>query len=148
MLYNGGKFKCIAQALLVCTLATHNKLCLWAANDPRRKDQVIKMSNRLKTTLAAVNGGTDIALLVGKSQIFPYENGKKAGDTPIGERLNIALQGARLALLSVKFECDPLPNVTDEQIAEACADCIRPVRKPYTNPISKLCMPQINEMRL
>lgn len=40
-----------------------------------------------------------------------------------GVKLEIALQGARLAPLAVKFDHDPIPQISDEQIEEACADC-------------------------
>lgn len=38
-------------------------------------------------------------------------------------KLTVALQGARFATLTVKFDHDPLPNVTDEQIEDACTAC-------------------------
>jgi hypothetical protein len=79
-------------------------------------------TNRITTTLAAVNG-VDYAVLTGKSDVFPYENGKKSSETRIGVKLNIALQNARLEQLAVKFSADPLPNMSDEQIAVACAEC-------------------------
>ncbi|MDR0325406.1 MAG: hypothetical protein LBI19_04835 [Oscillospiraceae bacterium] len=74
------------------------------------------MANRINTNLAAVNGGQDFALLTGKSDIFPYENGKRTSDVRTGVRLNVALQGNRLTPLSIKYDHDPLPNVSDEQI--------------------------------
>jgi len=78
--------------------------------------------NRITTTLAALNG-TDYAPLVGKSDIFQYENGRKTSDTPIGVRLNLVLQGSRLTPLSVKFDHDPLPKLSDEQIVSSTNSC-------------------------
>ncbi len=75
--------------------------------------------NKIETTLAAVNGGVDVALLVGKAPIYPYENNKRMSDIPVGVRLTLALQNARMAQLAVKFDHDPLPKVSDEEIAEA-----------------------------
>ncbi len=75
--------------------------------------------NKIETTLAAVNGGVDVALLAGKDPIYAYEGGKKVSDTPIGTKLILALPNARMAQLSVKFPHYPLPKVSDEEIAEA-----------------------------
>ncbi len=79
-------------------------------------------NNKLVTTLEAVNGGQDFAILVEKSDYFDYENGKKA-DTRTGVRLTVALQGSgRLKLLTVKFAGkDPLSNVEDSAIVKAVA---------------------------
>ena len=81
------------------------------------------MANSIKTTLAAVNGGADYTLLVGKSQIFSYENGKKISENPMGVKLTIALQNAGLSPLGVKFDHDPLPKISEADIANACAAC-------------------------
>lgn len=78
-------------------------------------------SKRFETTLPAVNGGADYGVLTEKAPIYPYENNKRVSDTPIGVRLTLALPGARMSTLAVKFDHDPLPKVTDEQIAAACA---------------------------
>lgn len=77
-------------------------------------------TRRMEVPLPAVNEGLDYGILTEKAPIFEYQNGKKASDTPIGLRLTIALPGSRLAQLSVKFDHDPLPKVSDEQIAQGC----------------------------
>lgn len=76
-------------------------------------------ANKIEVALAAVNAGVDVALLVGKDPIFAYKEGTKISDDPIGVKLNIVLQNARMAALAVKFDHDPLPKVSDEEIAEA-----------------------------
>lgn len=78
------------------------------------------MPRRLNVDLPSVNDGCDYAPLTEKADIFPYENNRKVSDTPIGVKLTLALQGARLAPLVVKFDHDPLPDITDEQIEAAC----------------------------
>lgn len=79
------------------------------------------MPYKLNVDLTAVNG-RDFAILTGKSDIFPYEDGKKLS-ARTGVKLTLALQGARLAPLTVKFDHDPLPKVTDEEIEEAVMNC-------------------------
>lgn len=81
------------------------------------------MPYKLEVDLPAVNQGLDFALLVGKSDVFPYENGKRLSNVREGVKLTVALQGARLSPLSIKFNHDPLPNLTDEQIETACLEC-------------------------
>lgn len=77
-------------------------------------------TNKIEVTLAAVNAGVDVALLVSKDPIFPYKDGVKLSDDPIGTKLTVLLQNARMAPLVVKFDHhDPLPKVSDEEIAEA-----------------------------
>ena len=77
--------------------------------------------NRIETTLPAVNGGQELAVLTGKRASYPYTDGKR-GETPDGNTFDIAMQGNRLTALSVKvLGVDPLPNVTDEAISEAVA---------------------------
>lgn len=78
------------------------------------------MPYKLNVDLPAVNAGYDFAVLTGKTDIFPYENGKRLSDVREGGKLTIALQGACLAPLAVKFDHDPLPNLTGEQIEVAC----------------------------
>ena len=80
------------------------------------------MPYKLEVDLAAVNG-VDYAILVGKSDVFAYENGKKISDQRTGVKLTLALQGSRLSPLTVKFEHDPVPKVTDEQIETAVLEC-------------------------
>lgn len=81
------------------------------------------MPYKLNVDLPAVNADYDYAILTGKTDLFPYENGKRISDVREGVKLTIALQGARLAPLTIKFDHDPLPNLTDEQIDDACRDC-------------------------
>lgn len=80
-------------------------------------------NNKIETTLAAINGGQEIVILTGKSSGYNYEGGKRTGDTPTHTKIAVALQGNRLAALTVKIEgsADPLPGVSDEQIAAACS---------------------------
>lgn len=77
--------------------------------------------NKIETTLAAINGGDDFGLLVGKDLIYAYANGKKQ-DTSIGTKLVVTLQNARMVQLSVKFDHDPLPKISDEEIAQATSN--------------------------
>lgn len=77
------------------------------------------MGNKIRTTLAAING-FDFAVLTGKNDVFVYEQGKRVGDR-IGVKLTVALHGNRLQSLPIKVVgADPLPDVTDDQIEEAC----------------------------
>lgn len=78
------------------------------------------MAYNLTVNLAAVNGGVDYAVLTGKNEIFPYADGKKTSENPIGVKLTVALQNSRLSPLTVKFDHDPLPSVDDAQIEAAC----------------------------
>jgi hypothetical protein len=93
------------------------------------------MPNRIETTIEAVNGGFPYILLTGKSDIFPFDNGKRTSNVPTGTRLNGCMQGNKLTPITIKVEgADPLPDVTDEQISELCkqrkylyikpADCV------------------------
>lgn len=79
------------------------------------------MANRIELDLAGVNKGVDYAILVGKADTFPYENGKRTSDISDGVRLTVALQNSRLQQLAVRYDHDPLPKVTDEQIEAATA---------------------------
>lgn len=81
------------------------------------------MANNLTVNLAAVNGGADYAILTAKNEIFPYADGKRTSDTPIGTKLTLALQNSRLSPLAVKFDRDPIPSVEDAQIEAACSAC-------------------------
>ena len=75
------------------------------------------MPYKLSVDLPAVNAGYDYAVLTGKSSIFPYgSDGKRSSSEAIGVKLTVALQGARLAPLTVKFDHEPLPKVADEEI--------------------------------
>lgn len=75
----------------------------------------------MQTGLSSLNGGSDKCLLIEKSDIFRYQDGKKISDERIGVKLTVALPGSRLALLGIKFNHDPIPEITDEEIAAATA---------------------------
>ena len=77
------------------------------------------MPYKLQTTLPAVNGGADYALLANKADFFPLENGKRISNTSAGIKLTLALQNMQLSQLTVKFDHDPIPNITNEQIQAA-----------------------------
>lgn len=81
------------------------------------------MPYKLEVDLPAVNAGLDYALLVSKSDLFQYQNNKKISEVPTGVKLTLALQGSRLSTLAVKFDHDPLPKVTDEEIEAAVMNC-------------------------
>ncbi|MCL2638498.1 MAG: hypothetical protein FWD48_09030 [Oscillospiraceae bacterium] len=80
------------------------------------------MLKKLDLTLAAVNGGQEFAILTEKANLFPYADGKKTSETPIGTKFTVALQGGKFTSLTVKVRgADQLPNVSDEAITAACA---------------------------
>lgn len=81
------------------------------------------MAYNLNVNLAGVNGGADYAILSAKNEIYPYADGKRTSDTPIGVKLTLALQNSRLSPLTVKFDHDPIPSVEDAQIEAACCAC-------------------------
>ena len=82
------------------------------------------MPYKLSVDLPAVNAGYDYAVLTGKSSIVPYgSEGKRSSSESIWVKLTVALQGARLAPLTVKFDHEPLPKVADEEIEEAVMNC-------------------------
>lgn len=72
--------------------------------------------------LPSINGGINTAILTEKKAVYPYVDGKRASDNPTDWRIGVALQGSRFDSLSVRIEgaADPLPGITDEEIAEAC----------------------------
>lgn len=80
-------------------------------------------TNKITTTLESVNNGINYAVLTGISDIYPYENGKKIGDNPIGKKIEIALQGNNFKTISVKIESNinVLQNISNEQISSACS---------------------------
>ena len=80
------------------------------------------MAKKLEVTLQAVNGGLDYAILTGKSFYYPYENGKRTDETPLGMRVEVSLPGNRLSPLTVKVEgaIDPIPAISDEEIEASC----------------------------
>lgn len=80
--------------------------------------------NKLEVPLQAVNSGLDYAILTGKSFYYPYENGKRTDETPLGMKVEVALPGNRLSPLTVKVEgaTDPLPAISDEEIEASCTN--------------------------
>lgn len=80
------------------------------------------MANKVETVFSAINGGQEIAILTSKSSGYAFEGGKRTSDTPTHTKIGVALQGNRLTPLTVKVEgsTDPLPSISDEQIAAAC----------------------------
>lgn len=81
------------------------------------------MPYKLEVDLPSVNAGVDYAILAGKSDTYAYENGKRISEQRTGVKLTLALQGSRLSTLTVKFDHDPLPKITDEEIEDAIMNC-------------------------
>ena len=70
------------------------------------------------------NANLSWAILTSKSPTYPYNrDGTRQSDTPEKWRYTIALPGNCYSPLTVSIEgsTDLLGNITDEQIAEACA---------------------------
>lgn len=82
------------------------------------------MAKKIEVSLPAVNNGMDYAILTGKSPVHHYENGKRMDETPIGVKIDVALQGNRFSPLSVKINgmVDPLPEISDEEIETSCTN--------------------------
>lgn len=72
--------------------------------------------------LAPVNGGLSQAILTSKSPVFEYKDNQRVGELPIAWRFGVVLPGGRFSGLTVKIDgaTDPLPELTDESIGEAC----------------------------
>lgn len=88
-------------------------------------------NNKLEITFPAANGGVNWAVLTGIEPRYTYEGGKKVGENPIGYKVNFALQSNRFKSLSVKVDGgNPLSDVTDEQIQEACSSMKLIAAKP------------------
>lgn len=82
------------------------------------------MPRRITSTLPSVNADLDVVILCEKSPIYSFADGKRTSDTPIGTRLTVALPGARMAPLSVRFDnADPLPKISDEYLRESLEAC-------------------------
>lgn len=79
-------------------------------------------NNTIEVALNAVNGGKEYTILLGKSYIYPYKDGQRTSEIPIATKFTVGLQGNRFSQLSIKIDgsTDPLPNITDEEIGEAC----------------------------
>lgn len=81
------------------------------------------MANLTNLPFASINGGMEHVILTGKSPIYPYENGKRTGDTPVGWRLSVILPGYSFSALTVKINnpSEPLPDITGDKIAQSCS---------------------------
>lgn len=81
------------------------------------------MTNIPKLPLASLNNNMDCAILTAKSPVYQYEGGKRVSDIPVAQRLNVILPGNCFSAITVKINTsiDPLPEITDEVIADACA---------------------------
>ncbi len=81
-------------------------------------------TNRIETTLDAINAKLEFAVLVSKKPLHSYDETGKKSEAATGTKLTVALPGNRFEPLGIKFEgTDPLPKVTDEMIGEACERC-------------------------
>lgn len=74
---------------------------------------------RPKSTLAEINK-VDYAVLLSKTNLYEWKNKQKVSDDVIGVQLDIAMQNCRYAILSVKFDKDPIPTISDVNIDEQC----------------------------
>ena len=81
------------------------------------------MSNIPKMSLASMNGNMEWTILTGKTPVYQYENGKRISNTPISWRISVLLPGNCFSPISVKINTgdDPLIDITEDMIAEACA---------------------------
>lgn len=81
------------------------------------------MASIPKMPFASFNNGMEWAILTGKNSVYKYEGGKRVSDTPIAQRVNVLLPGNCFSAITVKISTsiDPLPEITDEMIADACA---------------------------
>ncbi len=73
--------------------------------------------------LSSINGGITTAILTEKKPIYPYTtDGKRSSEIPTAWRIGVSLQGSRFDSLSVRIDGtdDPLPSISDEEIAVAC----------------------------
>ncbi len=76
----------------------------------------------LKLEISALNGGDPSVILTGKSEVYPYDQGKRISDEPIAYRYTIALSKNRMALIGVRIDGpDQLPDLSDDEIARRCA---------------------------
>ncbi len=96
---------------------------------------------KMNTTVEAVNGGDNTVLLIGKSLIHGRTADGKQTDTVEGVRLDVLLPKSRMNALAVKFTKDPIPKISDEEIAVGCAEMAFPILqiegaqvKIYSNP--------------
>ena len=84
--------------------------------------------------LEGLNNGMSYAILTGKKGIYTYLDNKRQSDTPTGWKLDVVLQGNCFSTLSIKINgsADPLPNISEAQIAEACAT-MKPIFVRFTD---------------
>ncbi|QOX64225.1 hypothetical protein FRZ06_13190 [Anoxybacterium hadale] len=93
--------------------------------------------NKLTTTIHAVNGGSDTLILVGKSDLFGFSDGKKS-ENRMGTKLDCVAPGNRLVSLTVKIEGpDPFPHFSDSDIGSMVASMAFPLVK-LTNAVVSL----------
>lgn len=111
------------------------------------KGEITMSLYKMETTLEAVNGGDNTVILVAKKLMYAKGSDGKATDTIESVRLDVLLPKSRMNALAVKFTTDPLPKLTDEEIAQACADLAPPIVqlegttvKLYSNPTGGLVM--------
>lgn len=77
------------------------------------------MALKISHGVAGLNGNQDV-VLVGKSPLLNYENGKPKSSVPIGVKYQVALPGNRLTTITVKIEgAYQCPQLTYEDIQEA-----------------------------
>ena len=80
------------------------------------------------------NGGLNWAILTNKAPSYPFLDGKRLSEIPEKWRYSVALPGNCYYPLTVSIEgnTDFLANVTDEQIADACAS-LQPILVTFSN---------------
>ena len=78
---------------------------------------------RITTSLEGINRNLSTVFLTGKHDVFPYASGKRISEIKTATKFTGVLPGNCLTPLSVKIEgaTDPLPDISNEKIAEACA---------------------------
>ncbi len=77
---------------------------------------------KLSTTIEAVNGGRTEVFLIGKTVLYARGADGKPTDTIEGVRLDTLLPSGHMAPLPIRFAKDPLPKISDEDLAAACAN--------------------------
>lgn len=92
------------------------------------------MATSILLQFIALNGGLDWAILTGKSPVYHYENGKRTGDIPEKFRYKAIMPGCCYSEISISVpgSIDALAAITDEQIAESCAN-LRPLLVRFIN---------------
>ncbi len=96
------------------------------------------MAKQKRTTPEGVNGGQSVFILTGKTPIYKYENKRRISDTPIAIRYSCAAQGDRFTPINVQIDgADPLPNISDDDLLEACAN-LRPIFGRFVKGVMKI----------